>query len=563
MVAGVIVSCARSDRKIVEPPPPPPAPSIRLSDTTALFTDTVGTADPSAVSISVTSADSVALRGIAVGTISYGAGASGWLTAALSAAAAPATLTLTASSAGLAAGTYTARVPVTATPAVNSPQTITVTFTLSAASPAMALSRTTVAFTDTVGTANPPAETVAVTRADSTSAALTGMVLGPVTYGATASGWLTATLSDSTAPATLTLTASNAGRSAGTYTATVSLSAVVATNSPQTIAVTYTVSPPPPPPPPPPPSGSVVTLAVVGNVGGDCNNEMSRLSSDVVAAARPDYLFLLGNSVRPRSGTVATLEDYQACFEPSWGRFKSIAYVALGSNEVDGDTTSPTAGYAPGADAYFGESHVGPAGRNYWSFDLGSWHVIILDVQSGGPLRPFHIRYKAGSEQLNWLYADLRAHPNKCTLAVWYDAMWMSDNTPPTPTDPNPNHDYRNQPIRGVWTALYENNADLVLNGNPHIYERFFPMRYAEGYQHPTPSEYAADSARGIRQITTGVGGDGPLTAPTPLVTHPLSEYRRGGNGVLQVVLGDSTYSWQFLNSRYSSISDSGTGRCH
>jgi hypothetical protein len=88
-------------------------------------------------------------------------------------------------------------------------------------------------------------------------------------------------------------------------------------------------------------------------------------------------------------------------------------------------------------------------------------------------------------------------------------------------------------------------------------------MRYAEGYQKPTPSEWAADSARGIRQITTGLGGDGPIKADSAVVRLPTSEYRSGGNGVLKLVLGDGVYSWEFLNTRYSSIHDSGRGTCH
>ena len=177
---------------------------------------------------------------------------------------------------------------------------------------------------------------------------------------------------------------------------------------------------------------------------------------------------------------------------------------------------------------------------------------------------PKAIRYHAGSDQLNWLYNDLQSHTNKCTLAVWYESMWISSTHIDSATsDPYPKHGYRVQDVRGVWTALYENNADLVINGWPYIYERFAPMRYAEGYQHPTPSEYAADSARGIRQITTGLGGDGPINADSAVVRHPLSEYRSGGNGVLKLVLGDGVYSWEFLNTRYSRIHDSGRGTCH
>ena len=72
------------------------------------------------------------LDGLGVGTITYGAGASGWLAASVSPATAPATVTLTATLGSLAAGTYTATVPVTstATGVTNSPQTISVTFTV-------------------------------------------------------------------------------------------------------------------------------------------------------------------------------------------------------------------------------------------------------------------------------------------------------------------------------------------------------------------------------------------------------------------------------------------------
>jgi hypothetical protein len=300
----------------------------------------------------------------------------------------------------------------------------------------------------------------------------------------------------------------------------------------------------------------------LGNLGA-CGNSLQQASANLVANTHPDYVFMLGDMVKPSSGAVASYQDFQNCYDPVWGQFKNITYAAMGMNEVDGDTTSATAGFAPGADAYFGANKAGPAGHNYFSFDLGSWHVIMLDIQSGGPHRPVHIRYKSGSEQLDWLDKDLSAHSNQCTVAFFYDPMWISSSDPPTPTDPNPNHDYRDQPIRGIWTVLYQHNADLVINGSFHIYERFAPMFYANGYQNPTPSEFAADSVRGIRQITSGLGGDGPLTTPSATVVHPLSQYRSGGNGVLKLQLGQGTYTWQFLNTQYSSISDSGSGTCH
>ncbi|MGH7529540.1 MAG: hypothetical protein ACREMN_04080 [Gemmatimonadales bacterium] len=116
-----------------------------------------------------------------------------------------------------------------------------------------------------------------------------------------------------------------------------------------------------------------------------------------------------------------------------------------------------------------------------------------------------------------------------------------------------------------MWMALYEYGADVVINGGAHIYERFAPMRYEGSYEYPDPLglQYRADSAHGIRQFTSGLGGDGPTTTPAMKVVHPLSEYRSGGNGFLQLTLGDGEYGWEFLNTRWSRIDDRGRGVCH
>jgi hypothetical protein len=421
----------------------------------------------------------------------------------------------------------------------------------------------TITLPDTLGAADRPAQTVSV-NAPSGTAPLTGLAVGTIGYGGGSTGWLTATLSGTDAPSTVTLKASKRGLFPGTYTAIVPITSGVATNSPQRVEFTLQVAPAPPPAPPP---GPTVTIVAAGNLGKCGGSDFAKESARVIAAAKPDYVFVLGGNIHgPAQGKLTTLQDYMTCYDPTWGQFKSITYAALGDHEVDIDTIPPEygSGMAPGADAYFGPSRIGPSGKNWYSFDLGSWHIIALNVQSpGGYTRPLAIRYHAGSDQLNWLYDDLDAHSKKCTLAFWYESMWISSTKIEKTSDRYPNHGYRVQDVRGIWTALYEKNADLVINGWPYIYERFAPMRYAEGYQHPTTSEYAADPARGIRQITNGLAGDGPLTVDSAVVRHPLSEYRSGGNGFLKLVLGNGAYTWEFLNTRYSHITDSGTGTCH
>jgi hypothetical protein len=347
----------------------------------------------------------------------------------------------------------------------------------------------------------------------------------------------------------------------------VSVTATGAGISPQNVAVTFNIAAAPP--------VNGITVVAVGNLGR-CGGELGKQSANAVAAMNPppDYILMLGNSALPQTGKVTTYDDYIHCYDPVWGKWKSITYAVLGDHELDIDTVPPTygTGMALGADAYFGPDRIGPPGKNWYSFDLGSWHIVALNIQSpGGYTRPIAIQFHAGSDQMNWLENDLSAHSNKCTLAFWYQAMWFSSkNIDPSWEPKIVNGDtlykdgYRIQDIRGIWRTLYNGNADLVVNGTPHIYERFAPMDYGGTYKEPTATEYRADSVRGVREIISGLGGDGPTTYDQPAaVRHPLSEFRAGGNGVLKLVLGDGEYSWEFINTPYSQIHDSGHGVCH
>jgi hypothetical protein len=107
-----------------------PRPAIGFSTDSVGFSATASGPNPAPDTVGVTNAGGGSLAGLAVGTIGYGPGASGWLTATLTRTTAPDTLVLTAQTGSLAAGTYSATVPVTAVNATNSPHTVKVTFTL-------------------------------------------------------------------------------------------------------------------------------------------------------------------------------------------------------------------------------------------------------------------------------------------------------------------------------------------------------------------------------------------------------------------------------------------------
>ncbi|MEQ1911351.1 MAG: CARDB domain-containing protein, partial [Vicinamibacterales bacterium] len=219
----------------------PPAPAISLSAPALTYGATQGGADPTSQVVNVTNSGGGSLSGLAVGTITYGSG-SGWLQTALSGTTAPAILTLQPVTGSLAAGTYTATVPITSGVATNSPQTVTVTFTVASPSPMIGLSASALTYGATQGGANPASQVVNVTN--SGVGTLSGLAVGTIAYGS-GSGWLQATLSGTTAPATLTVQPTTGTLAAGTYTATVSVTSGVATNSPQSVTVTFTITPAP------------------------------------------------------------------------------------------------------------------------------------------------------------------------------------------------------------------------------------------------------------------------------------------------------------------------------
>ena len=214
--------------------------------------------------------------------------------------------------------------------------------------------------------------------------------------------------------------------------------------------------------------------------------------------------------------------NYSRCFDPTWGKFKDRIRPTPGNHDYH---TSGAAGYF----GYFGAS-AGPAGRGYYSYDLGSWHIISLDSE---------IDVNGASAQAAWLVQDLADHPASCTLAYWHRPLFTSSAVHPPAVS-----------MRPLFTILYEGGADIVLSGHNHQYERFSPQR-PDG----TP-----DAVAGVRYFVAGTGGAGLYDFAA---AQPNSEVRYKGFGVLKLTLGVTDYAWEFLPVAGSSFTDGGTGDCH
>jgi calcineurin-like phosphoesterase family protein len=228
--------------------------------------------------------------------------------------------------------------------------------------------------------------------------------------------------------------------------------------------------------------------------------------------------------------------DYWTCYDPTWGRHASRTRPAVGNHEY---ITPGALGYY----LYYGAVSAPPLG--YYSYDLGTWHVVVLNSMSQWTLCPqpqpslATARACAGDRaQQIWLKADLAAHPNNCTVAYFHHPRFSSGM-----------HGSQYEVLQ-LWDILYRYGVDVVISGHDHLYERFAPQN---------PDGVAV--ADGIRQFTVGTGGASlySLGAAAPnsevLDNHTF--------GVLKLDLDQGSYRWSFVPVAGSSFRDAGSGECH
>lgn len=270
---------------------------------------------------------------------------------------------------------------------------------------------------------------------------------------------------------------------------------------------------------PTPPADPVLLAA--GDIA-DCVSTGDEATAALLAA-NPGTVAPLGDLVYP-SGTPAQFTD---CYGPSWGVFKARTRPAVGNHEY---LTTGAAGYF----GYFG-ALAGDPTKGYYSYNLGRWHIVVLNsncAKVGG--------CGAGSPQLSWLRVDLAANPADCTLAYWHHPLFTSGSPHTGATN-----------MRPLYQALYDANAEVVLSGHNHNYERFAP-------QDPAGN---ADPDRGIREFVVGTGGESHYASGTPV---PNSQVRNHDTfGVLKLTLHDVSYTWQFLPVAGKTFTDSGSTSCH
>jgi len=288
-----------------------------------------------------------------------------------------------------------------------------------------------------------------------------------------------------------------------------------------TTPVPVTVTPSPIGPQPPtetvtPAPGNDPVFVGAGDIA-DCNGNGDEATANLLDNI-PGTVFTIGDNAYPDGAA----SDFVNCYDPSWGRHKARTFPVPGNHDY----------IMAGANAYFDYfgAVAGDRDKGYYSYDLGTWHIIALNS---------NLPVGVGSAQEQWLRADLAAHQVDCTLAYWHHPLFSSSSVHGS-----------NAGMLPLWQALYDYGADVVLAGHDHTYERFAP-------QDPLG---LADPLRGIREFVVGSGGRSHYGFGIP---RPNSEVRNNDTyGVLKLTLHPDSYSWEFIPEEGKTFTDSGSAPC-
>jgi hypothetical protein len=250
--------------------------------------------------------------------------------------------------------------------------------------------------------------------------------------------------------------------------------------------------------------------------------------SDAAIARQPDLLLGLGDY----QYEVASAADWVAGYAPTWGRLRDITRPALGNQELKVHKASSFY-------EFFGD--VAPEQPGYHSYDIGDWHVVVLNtnctVVAGG----------CGDEspQVAWLREDLAENSGRCILAYGHHPRWSNGIAGP------------NNLLDPLYTAMLDGGVTAYLSAHEANYERFEPLDHAHL---PDPS--------GVMQFVVGTGGQSlyePQVGDAPwrdtFDPIPSEFFSADHHGFLELTLADDSFTWAFIDER-GTIVDEGRAGC-
>jgi hypothetical protein len=326
-------------------------------------------------------------------------------------------------------------------------------------------------------------------------------------------------------------------------------------------------------------------------IGSTVRDAAQNATAEQIEQMKPTLVAVLGDE-QYQNGYYS---DFENSYDKYWGAFKFLQRPTPGNHEfydnhgqtgvrglgyfdyyngiehnadgsqINDTVTNPTTGFtvtqpAPQADGQAGD--FGQTGNGWYSYNLGNWHLISLNVECAdepGGCPPTGSGSWFATET-NWLTQDLNHDHSPCTLAYWHQPTFSSTANPFT------SDSHEGTAATAWWQALYDHHATLILNGHDHVYSRFAPM---------DPAGHS-DPRNGIREFIIGTGGesldtlndDNPANTPTPNLQASADQYY----GVMKLTLKPNGYGWDYESAMVSptapagtpaTYSDRGSGSCN
>ena len=285
---------------------------------------------------------------------------------------------------------------------------------------------------------------------------------------------------------------------------------------------------------------STAILIGAGDIN-DCGHPEGAQSTAEILETYPTAAIFAAGDLAYFSGSDAAFR----CYDKTWGRpsLRDRTRPAVGNHEY------VTYG-ATGFFKYWREARQarpwditgGDLEKAYYSYNLGAWHVVVINSECADSwfFRDGAPSCDQASEQEQWLREDLKRFPTACTLAYWHHPLFN-----------NGGRHGGSPKMKPIWQALYDFDADLVLNGHEHDYERFAP-------QNP---DGQLDPKRGIREFVVGTGGK--MEKGHFVAEHNSEHQEKAVFGVLKLTLHRKSYEFEFIRGGDKKILDSGSGDCH
>ncbi|HEV8510121.1 MAG TPA: hypothetical protein VGQ48_06665 [Gemmatimonadales bacterium] len=285
------------------------------------------------------------------------------------------------------------------------------------------------------------------------------------------------------------------------------------------------------------------TMAGAGEIS-TCNSNAgpvatSLLVKNILAADTSAIAFTVGNNL----ADMTPGSTFQSCFVgKGWDDFRSKTWYAIGTGDF-GTDRGPDGVYG-----YLGD-RTGPAHKGWFSFDKGSWHVVVLNTSDWehGSSWTFGIDpqlNRVPSEQVDWLTADLAATTKPCIAVIsWERRLYTTSGGGLG----------RNSNMLPMGNIMHDFGVDVLISAKDKLYARFAKAN---------PTDGSPDATRGLRQFIVGTGGR-TLDSETPPPGPTLREAEIRQWGVLKLTMAENSYSWEFISTVPGGATDTGTAQCN